>query len=312
MKLDLKHISSDVADERLNKLIKMYENDTDVLKVLEALVLHFTECEYSEVATLMARQKMRHMLEVPIAARLIAHEEGIDDIRVLKLIDICALLHDWGRLYDIKEESFYKSLGHPKAGAKDLFDNNKIDTILPNLSDSDKNIIYFTVLLHGVESVDKELLKDGKLKLLSDKEPFAKLICRIIRNADRWANNVDFLIEDYKVIVGANSYEEIWSKGLDNQTREELLNGMPINRSKEGVEYTRLRQLASHIGWVFADDNLPSYINWIYKTRWPEKYALLHVPNNTSELSDKSYETINDFMDLVKEVMIMIDNKRSR
>lgn len=305
----LANIESKVANERLEQLYKLYEGQGRQIKILEALVKHFQCQNYTDSQLNMAKQKMRHILAVPICARKIAESEKITG-EELFMVDAAALLHDWGRLYDIKHGQF-KNLGHPQAGAKDLFEDGKIINIIDNRQ-YDK-ILKFSVFMHGMASVPEALKKHPEYAEIAKRYPCAERICQITRVADRWANNEDFLLEPFSVILSnAPTLRAIWGSKVDNTTRYELTHGLTINRSAEGVEYTPLRQLASHIGWAFADDNLPSYIKWLYQTRWPEKYALMHVPNDPAEIEGLE-EQVEIFMnEVIPEVMKRLKEMISR
>ena len=306
--LDLYLLYSTTAEKRIDELKNLYKNKFIQLKIIEEIIKNFRDREYNEKTLEMARQKIRHILLVPIVARHIAKAENINDPELLLMIDIAALLHDWGRVYDVIDGSF-KNLSHFVAGEIDLFENKRFYSFSLGTSEKISCVTKFTVFMHGAKSLKTETAKYKEYAEIAKKYPEAYTVCEIVQNADRWANNIDFLKEDYRVILGVKSLKDIWKDGVDELTKYELIHGTPITRNA-GVPYTNLRHLASHIGWAFCDNNLKCYIEWLYKTRWPEKYVLAHIPSGLDISGiDGDEENISDFMDIVSDVMEQLKYK---
>lgn len=306
--LELGQLYSPVAEKRIKDLRIIYNDQLVHLKIMEGVIKNLRDRDYSEKSLEMAKQKMRHILLVPIIARYLAKKEGYKDSEFLLMVDIAALLHDWGRVYDIIDGSF-KDLSHFVTGEIDLFENGKFYGFSIGKNRKLAEIVKFTVFMHGAKSLGEELIKYKEYTKIVEEFPEAYIICEIIQNADRWANNLDFLNEDYKIIIGANSLKDIWGNGLDELTKYELIHGMPITRNTS-VPYSNLRHMASHIGWAFCDNNKKKYIEWLYKTRWPERYVLAHIPKGLklSEI-DGCEETISEFMRIVSDVMEQLKYK---
>lgn len=306
--LELGQLSSPVAEKRIEDLRELYNDHLIYLKIMEELIKNFRDRKYNRKSLEMAKQKMRHILLVPIIARYIAKKEGYIDPEYLFMVDVAALLHDWGRVYDITDGSF-KNLGHCVAGEIDLFENGNFRKLPIGRNRRVANVTKFTLFMHGAKSLKEEMPRYKEYEKIANLYTEAYSICEIIQNADRWANNLDFLQEDYKIILGVNSLKDIWENGLDELTKYELIHGMPITRNAS-VPYSNLRHMASHIGWAFCDNNKKSYIEWLYKTRWPERYVLSHIPKELDFSEINGYEeTISEFMRIVSDVMEQLKYK---
>lgn len=92
------------------------------------------------------------------------------------LASLIALFHDYARFEQVKKYATFsdlKSVDHGDLAVEMLFDNNQLENFVTDLTESEKEIMYFAIKNHN-----KFAIQDG----LTDEQ---LLFCKIIRDADK-------------------------------------------------------------------------------------------------------------------------------
>lgn len=203
--------------------------------------------------------KREHTIRVTQNAIWIANDYQLDDETKL-IIELSAILHDVGRFEEWKKFHSYAKTGfdHPREGAK-MLENGLIKEMIPETRQYD-DIIILAVREHGALKI-----VDG----LSERD---KLICEIIRDADR--------IDIFYQISQEEHFDRMYNyplgeRRISEYVREKFINGEPIPKaeikSKLDVltlEFDLIKQLTTDGAKRYVKEmDLPNKMVDIFKRR---------------------------------------------